>query len=154
MDWGVSRIGGPPLFFGGSQVSYHDAKLEKRNGQRARRYQRSRGPYDYAVQDGTRVLELVELLTQMGIAIRLGKSRDMGAAAIGVYGDGDAPYTDFLTPGESLVEYLDDLRGGLLDDQLASTGSVVPPRDGPGRPRAIVVEPGAPLRRNGAVEGQ
>jgi hypothetical protein len=67
------------------------------------------GICDYAKEDGAHILGCIELITQNGGAIRLGKTRDGGCYSIGVYGDGQQPYTDYLRPGESLAEYFSDL---------------------------------------------
>lgn len=71
-----------------------------------------RSRYELATQDGQRILEVIDAITEHSGAIRIGRTRDGGALAIGVYGDGDAPYTDYLRPGESLAGYLEEL----LDD--------------------------------------
>lgn len=54
-------------------------------------------------------------MIQAGGAIRLGVTRDKGAWAIGVYGDGPTPYTEYVKPTESLTEYLTDL-GAFFED--------------------------------------
>lgn len=41
-------------------------------------------------------------------AIRLGYTRDGGAYAIGIYGDGE-PFTEYVRPGEDINEYLEGL---------------------------------------------
>lgn len=50
-------------------------------------------------------------ITQHGYAVRFGYTKDGGAFAIGVIGDGD-PYTEFVRPTEDIDLYLD----GLVDD--------------------------------------
>lgn len=44
-----------------------------------------------------------------GGALRFGYTRDGGAYAVGVYGDGPEPYTDYIRPGEGVDEYLAEL---------------------------------------------
>lgn len=67
------------------------------------------GSADYSILDGERVMRCIESITRYGGAIRLGKTRDGGAFAIGVYGDGAEPYTDYLRPTDDVTEYLDAL---------------------------------------------
>ena len=56
--------------------------------------------------------------------MRFGYSRDQGAFAIGVYGDGD-PYTDFVSCAEPIDEYLEDYVN-LFEDlaDIAALGAV------------------------------
>jgi hypothetical protein len=56
-------------------------------------------------------------MIRAGGAIRIGVTRDQGAWAIGVYGDGPQPYTEYVKPTESLTEYLTDL--GSFFEELA-----------------------------------
>lgn len=60
-----------------------------------------------------------------GGALRFGYSRDGGAFAIGVYGDGD-PYTDFVGGNEPIDEYLDDYVKLFDDIQDARTPATKP----------------------------
>lgn len=79
------------------------------NGGRKHKYYSSGHAANYAELDGQRVIELIEAIANAGGAVRLGKTRDGGAYAIGIYGDGDQPYTDYLKPSESVVDYLTEL---------------------------------------------
>ena len=67
------------------------------------------GPADWRNADPTILWETVSTVANNGGAIRFGYSRDGGAYAIGVYGDGDHPYTDYIRPGEDLNAYLQRL---------------------------------------------
>lgn len=44
----------------------------------------------------------------MGGALRFGYSRDGGAYAVGIYGDGE-PYTEFVRPGEDMDSFLEEV---------------------------------------------
>jgi len=60
-----------------------------------------------------------------GGAIRFGYSRDGGAYAVGIYGDGE-PYTEFVRPDEDIDVFLEDvisLYESLADD-IAVNGDV------------------------------
>jgi len=46
---------------------------------------------------------------QAGGAIRIGATRDGGAWAFGIYGDGEQPYTEYIRGDEDVNEYLSDL---------------------------------------------
>jgi len=76
---------------------------------RRRHHYQPAGPANYGGIDGARLLRAIEVITANGGAIRLGKTRDGGAFAIGVYGDGNEPYTDYLRPTDDIVEYLETL---------------------------------------------
>jgi len=57
---------------------------------------------------------LADVLTTVAIAggaLRLGYTRDGGAYAVGVYGDGD-PYTLYCSPHESIDDLLRAIRDG------------------------------------------
>jgi hypothetical protein len=47
----------------------------------------------------------ITAVAQKGGALRLGYTRDGGAYAIGIYGDGD-PYTEYISPTEDVNEHL------------------------------------------------
>jgi hypothetical protein len=69
-------------------------------------------------------------------ALRFGYSRDGGAFAIGVYGDGD-PYTDFVGGNEPIDEYLEDyvkLFEDIQDLGLPSAGPKIAGKNGHKRP--------------------
>ena len=50
---------------------------------------------------------------EVGGALRFGTTRDGGAWSIGVYGDGEAPYTEYVRPGEDFDQYLMNLAAHL-----------------------------------------
>lgn len=53
-------------------------------------------------------VSLSQILNRGG-AVRLGATRDGGAWAIGVYGDGSTPYTEYVRPEEDINKYFSDL---------------------------------------------
>lgn len=87
--------------------------MKNARGQRRHHYYQNGGGADYSGCDARRVLAAVGAICKAGGAVRFGYTRDGGAYAVGVYGDGDKPYTDYLRPGESLEDYLDDLANTL-----------------------------------------
>lgn len=62
-------------------------------------------------------------LAEAGFAVRIGKSRDGGSYAIGIYGDGD-PYTEYARPSDDILEWMDDIAVDLIGEDLllAKTG--------------------------------
>ena len=48
----------------------------------------------------------ISRVARAGGALRFGYTSDGGAYAIGVYGDGDKPYTDYVRPHEDIDSYL------------------------------------------------
>lgn len=85
--------------------SYEDAN----HGRTRPARKHSSGSADWAGVDASKFMKLVEQLTNWGCAVRLGKTRDGGAYAIGVYGVDKVPYTEFLPPGEDPVALLEEL---------------------------------------------
>lgn len=51
---------------------------------------------------------VVVAVTEHGFAVRFGYTRDGGAFAVGVIGDGD-PYTEFIRPTEDIDAFLTEL---------------------------------------------
>ena len=60
---------------------------------------------DWGSADGTNIASAIASVCQHGYAIRFGYTRDGGAFAIGIIGDGE-PYTDFVRPSEDIDAYL------------------------------------------------
>ncbi len=61
---------------------------------------------------------LIICAAHTGGAVRFGYTRDGGAYALGIYGDGD-PYTEYISPTEDINEYIRDLckdLGGVTGD--------------------------------------
>lgn len=57
-------------------------------------------------------------ILSVGGALRIGVTRDGGAWAFGIYGDGGEPYTDYLPGGSDVGAYLREL--GEFFERLAS----------------------------------
>ena len=66
------------------------------------------GKTSWALANPELVMYAVMAVAQRGGALRLGYTRDGGAYAIGVYGDGE-PYTDYVSPNEDINQYLRNL---------------------------------------------
>ena len=88
--------------------SQKQAQLEKRDKKTAaaeeRRTRRDRRPTetaDWAAADPHMLLYAIAAIAARGGALRLGYTRDGGAYAIGIYGDGE-PYTEYVRPSEDL----------------------------------------------------
>ena len=79
-----------------------DERERKRIQRQSERAQRS--AVDILAIDGDLFLKCIEVICSREGAIRLGLSRDGGAYAIGIYGDGD-PYTEYVGAGEDINEY-------------------------------------------------
>jgi hypothetical protein len=78
---------------------------ERSSGRTPRR--KSHGVADWASASGDKLRESVCAAASTGGALRFGYSRDGGAFAIGVYGDGE-PYTDFVSCNEPIDDYLQE----------------------------------------------
>jgi len=72
---------------------------------------RNRGVSDVADWRGAtpeKVVSAIAAVTSHGCAIRFGYTRDGGAYAVGIIGDGE-PFTEFIRPTEDVDLYLDSL---------------------------------------------
>lgn len=67
------------------------------------------GKADWKTLDGIQLLEAIQAITAAGGAIRLGLTTDGGAYAIGIYGDGPTPYTEYLRPSDDLNDFFASL---------------------------------------------
>lgn len=77
---------------------------------------------DWMQADVNKLQRCIEIASRVGGALRFGYSRDGGAYALGLYGDGE-PYTEFLPPDADLDEWLDEvyaLYESIHDDQMAA----------------------------------
>lgn len=60
---------------------------------------------DWGVANPQKVLDAITAVSQLGAAIRFGYTKDGGAFAIGIVGDGE-PYTEYVRPSEDIDLYL------------------------------------------------
>ena len=63
---------------------------------------------DWGSASADKVLGTIAAVTRTGCAIRFGYTRDGGALAIGLIGDGE-PYTEYIRPTEDIDIHLDGL---------------------------------------------
>jgi hypothetical protein len=66
------------------------------------------GTADWQSADQAVLLKAITTASSAGGAVRLGYTRDGGAYAIGIYGDGD-PYTVYCKPSENIDQVLSDI---------------------------------------------
>lgn len=71
---------------------------------------------DWAEASPDKIARAIKCVTQHGFAIRFGYTKDGGAFAIGVLGDGD-PYTEFVRPSEDVDLYLESLASDYTDTE-------------------------------------
>jgi hypothetical protein len=64
---------------------------------------------DWSTVDMAQVVETIGAVTKAGGALRFGLTVDGGAYAVGVYGDGPEPYTEYVRPNENIESFLNDL---------------------------------------------
>ena len=84
---------------------------------------------DYGEVDAETIRSSIEAAAVVGGALRFGYSRDGGAYAIGIYGDGDTPYTEWVRPSENVEGFLKDIETMFYD--IAGEIKSVKPRDKP-----------------------
>lgn len=83
--------------------------VEERNRQGFRgRSRKSIESVDWEAVDAKVAISAIAAVSAAGGALRFGYSRDGGAFAVGVYGDGD-PYTEFEHEVEEIEKLLKDL---------------------------------------------
>jgi len=99
-----------------------DAVEERDRKRGASRGRKPKHAANWMDADGSTLIKAIDAAAASGGALRFGYSRDGGAYAIGVYGDGD-PYTDFVGGGEDINEVLEeytDLFVSLINDRNTS----------------------------------
>jgi hypothetical protein len=69
---------------------------------------RNGGIADWQSANSNTLIRAIATAAVVGGALRCGYSRDGGAYAIGIYGDGE-PYTVFVKPGEDIDIILEDI---------------------------------------------
>lgn len=86
------------------------ARQANRDRARAERHQarNNRAAVDVHVLDCELLLTAIEIIAMADGALRVGLSRDKGAFAFGIYGDGE-PYTEYVGASEDVNEYLRNL---------------------------------------------
>lgn len=88
------------------------------SGSKSRGVRRTNGEVaDWQSVNGETLKRAITAASNVGGAIRCGYSRDGGAYAIGIYGDGD-PYTEFVRPSEDLNQFLLDITSLFEDIDL------------------------------------
>jgi hypothetical protein len=100
----------------GANDAERNRKDDKRRAAEETRKRRSHtGPAgqvaDWGSCDGTILAKAVAAVARMGGALRLGYTRDGGAYAVGVYGDG-TPFTEYIPPSDDIEVYLK----GIIED--------------------------------------
>ena len=100
----------------GANDAAQNKKDDKRRAAEENRKRRSNkstngSPADWETVDGALVVKAVAAIARGGGALRLGYTRDGGAYAVGIYGDG-SPFTEYISPTDSMDEWLK----GVIED--------------------------------------
>lgn len=87
------------------------AKNSKNNvsGSKSRRRRRGSTKADWTAVDPRAVARLIVIVAGFDGAVRFGNTSDGGAYAIGIYGDGDKPYTEYISGSLDITDELDRL---------------------------------------------
>ena len=90
----------------------HESAIEKSQARRnQKRESKRRVSYgqgstaDWSTASPALIQRAIACISRAGGAVRFGYTRDGGAYAIGIMGDGE-PYTEYVRPSESVDEYL------------------------------------------------
>lgn len=100
-----------------------EAGKAQTSGRKFQRFSGEATKADWSTVDMTQLWETISKVTAGGGAIRFGYTADGGAYAIGVYGDGAQPYTEYVRPQENIERVLAELGAAF---------------DGPDRPEDVV----------------
>lgn len=84
------------------------------SGRKFRRESEEENGANWATVDAMSVLECISKVAAGGGAIRFGYTVDGGAYALGIYGDGAKPYTEYVRPSEDIERILAEL-GAVFD---------------------------------------
>ena len=90
------------------RATRNDRQAQKRSERREQR-RAARGTVDISQLNCPELVYCLEQIIRAGGALRIGATRDGGAFAFGVYGDGPDSYTDYLRPDEDVARYLAEL---------------------------------------------
>ena len=85
----------------------------------------SSGPANWETASADIIVSAICAASSVGGALRFGYSRDGGAFAIGIYGDGE-PYTEFVRPSEDIDGFLRDcesMYGDIAIEQKSGAGT-------------------------------
>lgn len=85
-----------------------------RKGKRSAKRRRNSTRAEWTTATPAFIHALIVAVAKFDGAIRFGRSRDGGAYAIGVYGDGE-PWTDYLPGSKSVDDWLEELIEELED---------------------------------------
>ena len=86
-----------------------EKKAKKTAGRRYGANAAERRAADWGTAKPEELKSLIVAAARAGGAVRFGYTADQGAYALGIYGDGDTPYTEYVRPGEDLGEVLRNL---------------------------------------------
>ena len=92
------------------RLEEHDRRAAAKAAKASRRVERAdSGGADWGDANPTLLADCVARVARQGGALRFGYTRDGGAFSVGVYGDGDEPYTQYIRPSEDIDAYLHEL---------------------------------------------
>lgn len=100
-----------------------DQQKKQTSGRKFRRETEDSNPANWATVDAMAVLQCISRVAAGGGAIRFGYTVDGGAYALGIYGDGAQPYTEYVRPSEDIERILAEL-GAVFDGDSADTVEV------------------------------
>jgi hypothetical protein len=96
-----------------------DAPVAERQRSIRRRNRGSGTKADWRGVSSELIKELITNVSEKGGAVRFGYSRDGGAFAVGILGDGE-PYTEYCRPTEDVDLFMGDLAADFRDDEEPS----------------------------------
>lgn len=92
-------------------------KEKQKSAKKERKFKRDAGGpgrADWALADMAQLHETVCRVAGGGGALRLGYTADGGAYALGIYGDGPEPYTEYVRPSEDINSVLEQIGAAFI----------------------------------------
>jgi len=92
-----------------------EKKAKKTSGRRFGVNRETSLAADWGRVDAEQLKRVIVAVCRAGGALRFGYTADGGAFALGIYGDGPEPYTEYMRPTEDVGDTLDDLAQTFYD---------------------------------------
>lgn len=94
-------------------MAIHDKRQTSTRGAKIRKtFERQREQFDTSTIFTPEFQAAIDIALNEGGAIRLGLTRDGGALAVGIYGLGSEPTTEYIRPTDDIGEFWRELYAG------------------------------------------
>lgn len=87
----------------------HQDNRAKRRSDKRQRIAQQREEVVVGSIEPQALFHALDCVLREGGALRIGRTRDAGAWALGIYGDGEKPYTEYVQASEDINKYFHEL---------------------------------------------